>query len=100
MVGLHGSIFQRRQNVSFFEKGVILQNFLMGGSCTKQPKNVGDSDTLPPNAGAPTAFSGLNGDSVKQTGVHDVSKAQHVAISMTLMSLVCKMSQTTRIAST
>jgi hypothetical protein len=64
MVGLHGGIFQRSENVSFFEEGIVLQDFLMGGTCTEQAENVCDTHTLPPDARAPTAFAGLDRDAV------------------------------------
>ena len=30
MVSLHSGVFKRSQDVTFFKKGVVLQNFLMG----------------------------------------------------------------------
>jgi hypothetical protein len=64
VVGLHGGIFQRRENVSFYQEGIVLQDFLMGGPCAEQAENVSDTDALPPDARAPTAFAGLDSNSV------------------------------------
>lgn len=65
MIGLYGGIFQRCQNVILFQKRIVLQNFLMGRSRAEQAEKVSDADTLPPDAGMSTAFTGLNGDSGK-----------------------------------
>ncbi len=65
MVGLYGGIFQRCQNVILFQEWIILQNFLMRCSRAEQAEKVSDADTLPPNAGTSTAFTGFDGDSGK-----------------------------------
>jgi hypothetical protein len=61
---LYGGIFKCRENVRFFEEGIVVQDFLMGGAGTEQAENVGDTDTLPPDARTSAAFAGLDSDSV------------------------------------
>ena len=56
--------FQRRQNVSFFEEGIVLKDFLMGSTRTQQAENIRDTDALPTDARTPAAFAGLDGDSL------------------------------------
>ena len=70
MVGLDCGIFERCQNVVFFEERIVLKNFLMGSARAEQAQNVCDTNALPADARAPAAFAGFDGDSVKQAGIH------------------------------
>ncbi len=65
MVGLDGGIFERCQNVVFFEERIVLKNFLMGSARAEQAQNICDTNALTADARAPAAFAGFDGDSVK-----------------------------------
>ena len=65
MVRLGSGIFNRCQNVVFFEEGIVLKNFLMRSPCAKQTQNISDPDAQAANARVPAAFAGFDGDSIE-----------------------------------
>jgi hypothetical protein len=74
MVGLRRGIFKRRENIVFFERGIIRDYFLMGCARAQQTQNVRDANAQAAYARTPAAFAGFDGDPIEQACFHAVSR--------------------------
>jgi hypothetical protein len=55
MIALSRRVFERGGNVSGFEQGVILENFLAAGAGSQEVEHVFDADAQASEAGTPAA---------------------------------------------
>ena len=71
VIHLPSRIGKRSGDILVLKKGIIRQNLLPGSSCRDQVEHIAHPETMPPDAGPPSAFARLDGDPLKQ--VHDLS---------------------------
>jgi hypothetical protein len=70
VIGLIGGVVDSSENVFTFQERVITQDFLKGGSCSKQFKNISYADALAANTGTPSTFAFFDSDSTKTLQIH------------------------------
>lgn len=70
MICLVGGVFNRREDVLFFQERVLRQDFFVGGPCRQQLQDVGNTNAESPNAGPSPAFSLLNSNPLEAFRVH------------------------------
>lgn len=70
MVRLMSGVLDGRINIFPFKEGVVGENLIQIRSSGKKLEDVGDTDALPTNAGAPPAFASLNCDTFEPFDGH------------------------------
>jgi hypothetical protein len=70
VIGLIGGVVYGSENVFTFQRRVITQDFLKGGSCSQQLEDISYADALTANAGTAPAFAFFDRDSTKMLHIH------------------------------
>lgn len=65
MISLPGSIGKRCNNILRFEKRIIGQDFIIGGTGGNQCQNITNAQAIPSYTGPPATLPGLKGNSVE-----------------------------------
>ena len=70
MIGLACSVFDGRENVLSLQERIVGENLVDGGAGGKQLEHIRHANAIAANAGAATALSFLDRDSVEALNIH------------------------------
>ena len=76
MIGLVGGVVEGGKDVLTFEKRVVLEDLVEGGSGAEQLEDIADTNAQAANAGTTTAFTGFDGDALEALAFHGSSEIE------------------------